>query len=134
MNESRSNEARWRFQFSLRTLFVFIFAFALGFVARNVVTGLQPFAMGLALPSANSPVEPGDVLLVESAGNPDLNRRVTVLADGTVSLPLLGSVAIGGQDTAGVEKTLTGGYAQYFARPQIQVYRADVSEPMSLNQ
>ena len=123
------NETRTRFQFSLRSLLLFAFAFALGFAFRNIASELHPFAMKLVLPSSTSPVRPGDVLLVESVVDPGINRRVTVLSDGAVSLPQIGTVTIAGNSVSAVEQSLTKAYQKFYANPGIQVYRADASEP-----
>ena len=124
------NDVSHQFQFSLRSIFLFAFAFALGFACKNLASGLHPFAMTLVLPSSNSPVQPGDVLLVESMVDPDsINRRVTVLADGIVTLPKIGDVSVAGNSLSVVEKSLTKAYRQYYADPGIQVYRADASVP-----
>lgn len=119
-----------RLQFSLRSLLVFAFAFALGFACRNLASGLHPLTMSLILPSSNSPVQPGDVLLVESSAHPDsINRRVTVLADGVITLPAIGNIPVSGQALPAVEQALTKAYLQFYTNPGIQVYRADVSAP-----
>lgn len=124
------SDTNQRFQFSLRSILLFAFAFALGFACKNLASGLQPFAMSLVLPSSNSPVQPGDVLLVESNVDPGgINRRVTVLADGIVTLPQVGDVSVAGTSLAAVEQSLTKEYQKFYANPGIQVYRADASVP-----
>ena len=86
--------------------------------------------MTLLLPSSNSPVHPGDVLLVESVADPSgINRRVTVLADGIVTLPLIGDVSVAGNSLLVVEQSLTKKYQKFYANPGIQVYRAAASVP-----
>jgi protein involved in polysaccharide export with SLBB domain len=121
---------RFPIQFSLKALLLVMFGFALGFGARNLISGLHPLAMRLAPPSSTTPIAPRDSLLVESVVASSLNRRVTVLANGTVSLPFVGTVSVSGQNIAAVEKTLTNSYSRYFSRPAIQVYRASTSEPL----
>jgi len=105
-------------------------AFSLGFVARNIATGVHPFTISLLLPSSTTPVVPGDTLLVESLADPGIIRRVTVLADGTIDVPHLGIVSVSGQDTLAIKKTLTTSYGRYYKAPAIQVYRADASQPI----
>jgi protein involved in polysaccharide export with SLBB domain len=119
-----------RFQFSLRTMFVAMIAFAIGFAARNIATGVHPFTMSLFMPSSTTPVVPGDSLIVECMSNPSINRRITVLADETVTLPYVGVVSVSKQDTATIEKTLNTSYRRYIKQPDIQVYRADASQPL----
>ena len=124
------SDRRFRFQFSLRMLLAVIFAFALGFAARNLASGLHPLAMQLSLPSSTTPVRPGDSLIVECLVEDSLSRRVTVLADNTITLPYVGTVNVAGQNPDAIARTLTTSYQQYLSNPTIQVYRADVSEPL----
>ena len=48
------------------------------------------------LTSATEPIRAGDVLSVEIAGETDLPRAYLVQTDGTVRLPILGSIKVGG--------------------------------------
>lgn len=124
MNDSKSQK-----QISVRTLFLIVSAFAVGFVSRNLATGLHPFAMQLVLPSSTTPVQTGDTLIVESITDPSINRKVVVLTDGTIKLPHVGSIDVRGQDVTTIEKTLTTSYSKAIRNPAIQVYRADASQP-----
>lgn len=117
-------------QFSIRTLLLIVLAFACGFGLRNVISGLQPWAIQASLPASTSPVAPGDTLIVESSTMPEINRRVTVLADGVITMPLIGTVQVSGQNQAAIEQTLTQAYAKYYKNPGIQVYRGGASEPL----
>ena len=42
----------------------------------------------------NEPVRAGDVLVIEIAGEPDLPRNFVVREDGTIRLPLIGSIKV----------------------------------------
>ncbi len=126
-------ESKRQKQISVRTLFLIVMAFAIGFVSRNLATGLHPFAMQLVLPSSTTPVQSGDTLIVESITDPSVNRKVVVLADGTIKLPHIGSIDVRGQDVATIEKTWTTSYSKTIRNPAIQVYRADASQPFSSN-
>jgi protein involved in polysaccharide export with SLBB domain len=117
-----------RFQISLQTMFLLVLAFAIGFTARNLASGLHPFAMRLVLPSSTTPIVIGDELIVESLTDSSIDRRVVVLSDGTIKLPSAGTIKVAGQDVAAIEKTLTTAYASYYKNPVIQVYRADASQ------
>jgi protein involved in polysaccharide export with SLBB domain len=86
--------------------------------------------MSLVLPSSDSPLQPGDILLVESSTDPgSINRRVTVLADGVVTLPAIGDISVSGNSLSVVEQSLTRAYQKFYDNPGIQVYRADASAP-----
>jgi hypothetical protein len=50
----------------------------------------------------NEPVRAGDLLVIEIAGEPDLPREYEVRADGTIRLPLIGSVRVAGSTAAQV--------------------------------
>ena len=114
----------------LSTLMLMVFAFALGLAVRNIADGLHPLTMSLSLPKSTSPLRPGDTLLVECLTDPSINRQVTVLADLTISLPLVGEVSVKGDTVKSLEQSLRTKYGKYFATPVIQVYRADASVPM----
>ena len=109
-------------------MFLLILAFALGFAARNLASGLHPFAMKLVLPSSTTPIAIGDELIVESLTDSSIDRRVVVLSDGTIKLPNAGTIKVAGQDVAAIEKTLAMAYAPFFKNLGIQVYRADASQ------
>jgi len=57
-----------------------------------------------ALPArAEYRVEPGDVIEIAVAGVPQLQRRVSVKLDGTITFPMLGTVAVAGMSSAQLE-------------------------------
>ena len=121
-------DAKPRFQLSLQTLFLLILAFALGFAARNLASGLHPFAMKLVLPSSTTPIVAGDELIIESLTDSTIERRVVVLSDGTIKLPSVGTINVAGQDVASIEKIIATAYAKFYTNPAIQVYRADATQ------
>jgi polysaccharide biosynthesis/export protein len=64
----------------------------------------------------------GDVIEVIVYGNDDLSRTTTVQTNGTVSLPLLGEVAVAGLSVAEVKQRLTALLGRDFlVNPQIDV-------------
>ena len=93
-------------QFSVSTTLLLTMAFALGFVSKNLVSGLRPFAMELVLPSATSPVSAGDYLTIESYSDPSFNRRVKVLSDSTIRLPQIGDLDCSGMSLDDIEKAI----------------------------
>lgn len=60
-------------------------------------------------------IQPGDTLQVEVLEDPDLNRNVLVLPDGTISFPLAGTVRAGGRSVAAVADALSEEMAENFA-------------------
>lgn len=62
-------------------------------------------------------IKPGDTLLVEVLEDPNLNRNVLVLPDGSISFPLAGTVRAGGRNVDVVSKTLSEKMAGNFAIP-----------------
>lgn len=60
-------------------------------------------------------IQPGDVLRIEVLEDQTLNRDALVLPDGTVSVPLVGSIAAGGQTLGAVQASIVSGLAPNFA-------------------
>src|SRR5690606_38068228 len=80
---------------------------------RAAAAFLPILAAAVLLPAAaraQSPeyvIGPRDVLAVTVANEPSLSGRFTVVADGTLSFPLLGTLKVGGLSPAAVERELT---------------------------
>ncbi len=129
-----NNRSTLRPQFNLATLLLMMLMFALGIAARDFISRWNPAPAPVAtntLPASTSPLKPGDVLIVQSATAEDLNRRVTVLADLTISMPLIGDYAVGKKTTVrGLERSLNTKYAPYYRAPAIQVHREIASQPL----
>jgi len=62
-------------------------------------------------------IKPGDTLLVEVLEDPNLNRNVLVLPDGSISFPMAGTVKAGGRSVDIVSQTLSEEMAGNFAIP-----------------
>jgi polysaccharide export outer membrane protein len=60
-------------------------------------------------------ISPGDVLSVEVVQDPDLNREVLVLPDGSVNFPFAGTVQASGLTTGQVASQIATGIAPNFA-------------------
>lgn len=75
--------------------------------------------------SAQAPeyvVGPQDVLAVTVTNEPTLTGKFTVVGDGTVTYPLLGSVKVGGLSLRAVEREFTARLAEgYLERPLVTV-------------
>jgi polysaccharide biosynthesis/export protein len=98
--------------------------------ASQMVTGLTlACLLGAGLPptsaSAQAPeyvVGPQDVLAVTVTNEPTLTGKFTVVGDGTVTYPLLGSVKVGGLSLRAVEREFTSRLSEgYLERPLVTV-------------
>jgi len=78
---------------------------------------------GLAGLGADYRISPNDLLDIEVYGVPDLKRTVRVNSSGLVSLPLVGSVAIGELTAEQAEAKIARAYGEkYLQDPQISVF------------
>ena len=59
-----------------------------------------------AVTNSNELVRAGDVLVIEIAGEPDLPREYEVRTDGTIRLPLIGSVRVAGSTASQVREAV----------------------------
>ena len=53
---------------------------------------------GAAAAQSDYRIQPGDTLQIEVLEDPNLNRSVLVLPDGSISVPLVGTVRAGGRN------------------------------------
>ena len=74
-----------------------------------------------AIPDPTSQLEPGDRLTVDSFADPTLNRHVSILPDGTITLPLLGQVAAAGQTLTQLSEQLRKLYSKSYSNPAISL-------------
>src|SRR5579872_5636173 len=72
---------------------------------------------------------PGDVLTVEVPAAPELNRTVTVQADGRISLPLLPPQMVADRSILDAEAVVSRAYASQLLRPEVTI---DVKTPTPL--
>lgn len=73
-------------------------------------------------------IQPGDALQVEVLEDPNLNRTVLVLPDGTISFPLVGSVPAGGRSINALKSSLAASLASNFnTQPTVFVSIASVA-------
>lgn len=76
---------------------------------RGGRTGALLAAIGLALLSALVPcraeylLSPGDIIEITVAGMPDLRQRAPIQLDGTISLPMVGSIVAAGSTSTDVQ-------------------------------
>lgn len=62
-------------------------------------------------------IQPGDVLQMEILEDPSLNRSLLVLPDGSVSLPLVGTVQATGKSVEAMRNAISSALASNFASP-----------------
>lgn len=62
-------------------------------------------------------IQPGDTLQMEVLEDPSLNRSLLVLPDGTISLPLVGSVRATGKSVEAMRSAISAALAPNFAAP-----------------
>jgi len=68
-------------------------------------------------------VGPGDILEIAVLGNGDLTRTATVQPTGTIALPLLNEVPVGGLTISEIQRKLTSLYARDFlVDPHLEVH------------
>jgi len=95
-----------------------------GVPMRHVVSLVLVF-LGVSLVAwAQEPeyrIGPSDLLEISVWGEQTLSRQVTVRADGFISMPLLGDVAVSGKTTAQVKEELESRLARFIKDPRCAV-------------
>lgn len=85
-------------------------------MARILLSALIAIVFGsVASAQGLYKIQPGDVLRIEVLEDPSLNRNALVLPDGTVSMPLAGSISAGGMTLGNVQENIVSGLASNFA-------------------
>jgi polysaccharide biosynthesis/export protein len=74
---------------------------------------------------------PGDVLAIELFGQPELSKSYPILIDGTVSLLMVGNVAVRGLTLKQAADKISAEYARYFRRP-IVTTRLENNRPITI--
>lgn len=75
---------------------------------------------GLAQGSPGQIVNPGDVVGVAVTGEEELSRAYAVGEDGTIEMPIVGSVAIGGKSAEQARTIITQAIARYVRDPEVR--------------
>jgi polysaccharide export outer membrane protein len=65
---------------------------------------------------------PGDVISIRAFDLEQMNQRVRVDGDGTITLPLLGAVPVAGHSLAEVQRDLTGRLRAFMYDPSVTVF------------
>ena len=100
-------------------------------MSRMLLGVLTLFIFGsIATAQDSYRIRPGDVLRVEVLEDQTLNRDAVVLPDGTVTVPLVGSVRVAGQSLDAVRGSIVSGLAPNFAsQPTVFVSVSSLAEP-----
>lgn len=64
---------------------------------------------------------PGDELTISVYRQPDLNRKLRVLPDGTISYPFVGVLSVLGVELSDLQKTITTTLDKYFVNPEVSI-------------
>ena len=103
--------------------FLFFSVISLVFSIVPLLLGQEPFAK-----SQDYRIGVGDLLQVEVYDEPDLTKETRVLTDGTISLPLLGSIRALGLTVGELQKEVTRHLAEkYLVDPQVTVFVKEFS-------
>ncbi len=87
-------------------------------MTRFLVSALMLVFFGsAAMAQGQYRIQPGDMLSIEVLEDSALNRNALVLPDGSISFPMVGSVAAGGKTLDAVKAAITSGLAPNFASP-----------------
>jgi polysaccharide export outer membrane protein len=80
-------------------------------------------AFVLAVAVASNAFNAGDRVRVDVAGEAELSQTVTVAGDGTIALPLAGTLAIGGSSPAAASATIASALRRFVRDPRVTVER-----------
>jgi polysaccharide biosynthesis/export protein len=97
---------------------------------KILLAALLALVPALALAqSAGYRIQPGDQLAITVLEDDTLNREVLVLPDGSISVPLAGTISAAGRSVDAVENTIADRLASNFAvRPSVFVSVVAVNE------
>ncbi|MEE9389205.1 MAG: polysaccharide biosynthesis/export family protein [Paracoccaceae bacterium] len=85
-------------------------------MARLLISALMLIVLGSAASAQGSyKIQPGDILTIEVLEDQSLNRNALVLPDGTVTMPLIGSIPAGGQTLSALQSSIISGLSSNFA-------------------
>ncbi|MEE9427093.1 MAG: polysaccharide biosynthesis/export family protein [Paracoccaceae bacterium] len=85
-------------------------------MTRLLISALLLIVFGsVASAQGQYKIQPGDTLTIEVLEDQSLNRNALVLPDGTVTMPLVGSIAAGGQTLSALQASIIAGLTPNFA-------------------
>jgi len=79
------------------------------------------FSLDLKVPEKEYFIESGDIINVDVLPAEEFSKEVTVQPDGTIDIPLIGSVRARGLKAEDLEKMLTAKFSKYVASPSVTV-------------
>ncbi len=90
---------------------------------REAAANLPGAPAGLSLAPMPAPIEPGDSLDISEFHTPEFHSQVRVQADGTVTLPLIQAVKVGGMDEEDAAKAIAAALVTQgmLLHPQVSV-------------
>jgi polysaccharide export outer membrane protein len=68
---------------------------------------------------------PADLISVTVYQDKDMDRKVRINSDGTISLPLIGSIVVGGMTLADAQAAIEGKLSQFLVSPQVSLFIED---------
>lgn len=100
-------------------------------MARMLLSVLALFIFGsFAVAQDSYRIRPGDVLRIEVLEDQSLNRDALVLPDGSVTVPLIGSVRASGRNVSTIRDSIASALAPNFATaPTVFVTVSAIAEP-----
>lgn len=89
--------------------------------AAPAATGAAPAAAPTAEPLPGYAVRLGDRIQLSVWGEPSLSTEATVMPDGTVSLPMIGALAVVGKTIPAATQEVQDAYGRYFKDPKVSL-------------
>ncbi|MCC6154043.1 MAG: polysaccharide biosynthesis/export family protein, partial [Candidatus Hydrogenedentes bacterium] len=88
-----------------------------------IVSGIDPKPIMQAAPEAakEGAIIPGDLVFIDVFRRPELSATTTVDANGSVTLPYIGSVAVGGLTEAEATERITLALSSVLRNPRVKV-------------
>ena len=84
-------------------------------------SSVPAFSLDLGTPNKEYFVEAGDVISVNVQPAEEFSKEVTVQPDGTIEIPMLGSIKAQGIKPDDLQKILTAKFSKYVSNPSITV-------------
>lgn len=66
-------------------------------------------------------LHPGDQLQIQVGGEPQLSQKVTIAEDGTIGLPMVGQIRIGGATPSDAGDAIAAALTRYIRKPDVSV-------------
>lgn len=87
-------------------------------MVRLLISAMALIFFGsVATAQSSYQIQPGDVIRIEVLEDASLNRDALVLPDGSIGVPLVGSISAGGQTLGAVQAAIVAAMTPNFASP-----------------